>query len=97
MSEMFNPPHPGRVLKNTVCREDGGMSVSDFAKLLKVSRVSLSRVLNCRAAISPQLALRLQAALPGSAQSWLNMQMAYDLWQAKKKRQPKIERIDTAA
>jgi antitoxin HigA-1 len=96
MSDMHNPPHPGLVLKRTVCAKDGGnLSVSEFADLLKVSRVSLSRVLNGRAAISPKLALRLQAALPGSARSWLNMQTAYDLWQAKKKPQPKIARIQT--
>ena len=97
MSEMFNPPHPGRVLKNTVCREDGGISVTEFAKQLKVSRVALSRVLNSRAAISAGLAIRLEAALGSSAQMWLGMQSDYDLWQARKKRHPKIERIETEA
>jgi antitoxin HigA-1 len=86
MSEMFNPPHPGRVLKNTVCREDGGISVTDFAKKLKVSRVALSRVLNCRAGISAELAIRLEAALGSSAQMC-------GLWQARKKRHPKIDRL----
>jgi len=93
MSEMFNPPHPGRVLKKTVCREDGGISVTEFAKQLKVSRVALSRVLNCRAAISAALAIRLEAALGSSAQMWVGMQSDYDLWQARKKRHPKIERL----
>jgi addiction module HigA family antidote len=93
MSEMFNPPHPGRVLRNTVCREDGGISVTDFAKKLKVSRVALSRVLNCRAAISAELAIRLEAALGSSAMMWVGMQSAYDLWQARKKRHPKIDRL----
>jgi addiction module HigA family antidote len=93
MSEMFNPPHPGRVLRNTVCREDGGMTVTDFAKKLKVSRVALSRVLNCRAGISAELAIRLEAALGSSAQMWLGMQSAYDLARARKKRHPKIDRL----
>ncbi len=93
MGEMFNPPHPGRILKNTVCREDGGISVTEFAKLLKVGRVGLSRVLNQRAGISAGLAIRLEAALNSSAQMWLAMQADYDLWQARKKKHPKIERL----
>jgi antitoxin HigA-1 len=93
MSEMFNPSHPGRVLKNRVCREDGGISVTDFAKKLKVSRVALSRVLNCCAGISAELAIRLEAALRSSAQMWVGMQSAYDLWQARTKRHPKIDRL----
>jgi antitoxin HigA-1 len=93
MAQMFNPPHPGRVLRNTVLREDGGISVTEFAKHLKVSRVALSRVVNQRAGISPQLAIRLSMALGGSAESWLNMQVAYDLGQAQRKSVPKIQRL----
>jgi antitoxin HigA-1 len=96
MSEMFNPVHPGRVLKNTVCREDGGMSVTEFAKRLKVSRVALSRVLNGHAGVSAELAIRLEAALGSSAQMWVGMQSAYDLAQARKQRHPKIERLQAA-
>lgn len=55
MAQMFNPPHPGRVLKNTVLREDGGISFTEFAKHLKVSRVALSRVVNHHDGISRQL------------------------------------------
>lgn len=93
MSEMFNPPHPGEILKDTVCREDGGITVTDFAKQLKVTRAALSRVLNARAGISADLAIRLEAALGSSAQMWVGMQAAYDLWHARKKRRPKIERL----
>jgi addiction module HigA family antidote len=93
MAQMFNPPHPGRVLRNTVLRKDGGISVTEFAKHLKVSRVALSRVVNQHAGISPQLAIRLSMALGGSAESWLNMQVAYDLWQAQRKSAPKIQRL----
>jgi antitoxin HigA-1 len=96
MSEMFNPVHPGRVLKNTVCRKDGGMPVTEFAKRLKVSRVSLSRVLNGHAGVSAELAIRLEAALGSSAQMWVGMQSAYDLAQARKQRHPKIERLRAA-
>jgi len=69
----------------------GGLSVTEFAKRLGVSRVTLSRVVNGRAAVSAELAIRLAAPLSGSAQSWLQMQVSYDLWQAQKKRRPKIE------
>ena len=65
--------------------------MTEFAKRLGVSRVALSRVVNGRAPVSAELALRLAVALGGSAQSWLRMQVSYDLWQAQKKRRPKIE------
>ena len=93
MVRMHNPPHPGEVLADTVLRKDGGLSVTEFAKALGVSRVALSRVVNGRAAVSAELAIRLAAALGGSAESWLNMQVAYDLWRAEKRRRPKIERL----
>jgi addiction module HigA family antidote len=90
---MHNPPHPGEVLQDTVLRENGGLSVTEFAKRLGMSRVALSRVVNGRAAVSAELAIRLASALGGSAESWLQMQAAYDLWQAQKKRRPKIRRL----
>lgn len=73
------------------------MTVTEFAKRLGVSRVALSRVVNGRAAVSAELAIRLAAALGISAESWMNMQVAYDLWQAQKKRRPKIQRLRSAA
>ncbi|MGH8302186.1 MAG: HigA family addiction module antitoxin [Steroidobacteraceae bacterium] len=93
MTRMHNPPHPGEILADTVLREDGGLTVTDFAKRLGVSRVALSRVVNGRAAVSAELAIRLAAALGGSAESWLNMQVAYDLWHAAKRRRPRIRRL----
>jgi addiction module HigA family antidote len=87
---MFNPPHPGEVLQETVLDEDSGLSVTEFAKRLGVSRVALSRVINGRAAVSAELAIRLAAALGGTAESWLRMQVSYDLWVDEKKRRPKI-------
>jgi len=94
MSRMHNPPHPGEVLRDTVLAE---LSVTDFARRLGVSRVALSRVINGRAAVSAEMALRLSAALGGSAESWLRMQAAYDLWRASRKRRPKITPLKLAA
>jgi addiction module HigA family antidote len=96
MSRMHNPPHPGAVLQDTVLRADGGITVTEFAERLRVSRVALSRVVNGHAAISAELAIRLAAALGGSAESWLHMQVSYDLWKAAKKRRPKIEVMEHA-
>jgi len=94
MSRMHNPPHPGEVLRDTVLAE---ISVTEFAQRLGVSRVALSRVINGRAAVSAEMAIRFAAALGGSAESWLRMQSAYDLWQASKKRRPKIALLKLAA
>ena len=93
---MHNPPHPGEVLQDTVLAE-GRISVTEFARKLGVSRVALSRVVNGRAAVSADMALRLAAALGGSAESWLRMQAAYDLWQASKRGTPKVQRLKLAA
>lgn len=97
MTRMHNPPHPGEVLQDTVLRTEGGLTVTALAGRLGVSRVALSRVVNGRAAISAELAIRLAAALGGTAESWLQMQAAYDLWQAQKKRRPRIERLPDVA
>ena len=83
MARMFNPPHPGAVLKDGWLTE--GETVSALAGKLGVSRVALSRVLNGRAAISAELALRLGKVLQQSPESWLHMQADYDLWQAEKR------------
>lgn len=91
MSQMHDPPHPGEILLDTVLRE---MTVTELAKRLRVSRVALSRVVNGRAAVSAELAIRLAAALGGSAETWLRIQVAYDLWHAQKKKRPKIRLIE---
>lgn len=95
-TRMHNPPHPGEVLQDTVLA-DGRLTVSEFAGKLGVSRVALSRVVNGRAAVSADMALRLAAALGGSAESWLHMQAAYDLWRASKKRRPLVQPLRLAA
>ncbi len=97
MTRMHNPPHPGAVLQDTVLNGEQGLSITEFSKRLGISRVALSRVVNGRAAISAELAIRLAAALGGTAESWLRMQVSYDLSQAQKKRRPKIAPLRPAA
>lgn len=88
MSKMHNPPHPGLTLRDDVLPALG-LSVTDAAGQLGVSRVTLSRVLNGHAAISPEMALRLEAWLGvergGEASVWLAEQSAHDVWQAEQK------------
>lgn len=79
--KIHNPSHPGEVIK-VLCLEPLGLSVTDAAKGLGVSRKTLSAILNGRAGISPEMALRLAKAFDTSPESWLNQQMQYDLWVA---------------
>ena len=97
MTRMHYPPHPGEILADTVVRENGGLSVTEFARRLGVSRVALSRVVNGRAAVSAELAIRLAAALGGSPESWLSMQNAYDLAQVERRRRPRIVPVEPEA
>ena len=83
--QMHNPPHPGEILRG-LCLDPLGLSVTDAAKALGVSRKTLSAVLNGRAGISPEMAVRLSIAFDTSAESWLNQQVQYDLWLAEKHR-----------
>jgi addiction module HigA family antidote len=78
---MHNPPHPGEVLRE-LCIEPLGITVTDAARKLGVSRKTLSAILNERAGISPEMAIRLSKAFDTTAESWLNQQMHYDLWVA---------------
>lgn len=82
---MHNPPHPGELLRQ-LCLEPLGLSVTDAAKGLGVSRKTLSAILNGRAGVSPEMAVRLSLAFGTSSESWLNQQVQYDLWQAEKRR-----------
>lgn len=86
---MHNPPHPGRVLREYL----GDIPVSAAAAHLRVTRVTLSRVLNGKAGISAKMALRLGVALGTSPELWINMQGQYDLWRARKRRQPAVRRF----
>ncbi len=82
---MHNPPHPGEVLRK-LCLESLGLSVTQTAKALGVSRKTLSAILNGRAGISPEMAVRLSIAFDTTAESWLNQQLQYDLWRAERRR-----------
>ena len=96
MGRMFNPPHPGEVLRDGVF--DGTqITVTDAAKQLRVTRAALSRILNGRAGISPDMAVRLGKWLGHSPESWLRMQMDYDLWQAERRPHPNVRRLKHAA
>ena len=80
--QMHNPAHPGEVLKEFYLPT--GLAVGEAAKRLGVSRQALSAILNGRAGISVEMAMRLSKALGTSPDLWLGMQMQYDLWQAKR-------------
>ncbi len=89
---MHNPPHPGEILKEDVIAALG-LSVTEAAERLAISRVAFSRVLNCKAGISPDLAVRLEQAGVSTAQAWMAMQANYDLWQAMQHKQPPVRRL----
>lgn len=94
MNGMHNPAHPGVVLKEGWPAE---VTITAAARQLGVTRAALSRILNGHAAISADMALRLQDWLGINAQMWLRMQATYDLWQAERnKRRPTIERLKPA-
>ena len=87
---MHNPAHPGEVLREYLPAD---LAVTEAAKRLGVTRQALSALLNGRAGVSAEMALRLEAALGTSAEMWLEMQAGYDLWQARQQRRPKVARI----
>ncbi len=95
MSRMYNPPHPGGTLRDDVLPALG-LTVTEAARQLGVTRAALSRVLNERAAISTEMALRLEGWLGvengGQADVWIAEQAAYDLWQVRKAGAPKVQR-----
>ena len=78
---MHNPPHPGEVIKE-FCIEALGLTITEAANGLGVSRKTLSAIVNGRSGISPEMAIRISKAFGGSAESWLIQQSQYDLWQA---------------
>lgn len=86
---MFNPPHPGEVIKEYL----GDVTVTEAAAKMGVSRVTLQRLVSGSAGVSADMAHRLGAALGTSAEMWATMQMYYDLDEAEKLPRPHIERI----
>ncbi|MFN3460809.1 MAG: HigA family addiction module antitoxin [Oceanibaculum sp.] len=94
---MKNPPHPGLSVRYD-CLEPLGLTVSEAAKRLGVSRKQLSDLVNGHAGISPEMAIRLDKAFGGGAETWYRLQAAYDLAQAMKRADEiKVERIAQAA
>ena len=84
---MHDPPHPGAFIRRQ-CLDPLGLTVTEAAKGLSVSRNTLSMLLNGRLGISPEMAIRLSEAFGGSPESWLTQQMQYDLWHAQHNRAP---------
>jgi len=99
MTKMYNPPHPGLTLRDDVLPALG-LSVTEAAQQLDVARVTLSRVLNGRAAISPEMALRIEAWLGvergGEARLWLAEQSAYDMWQTEQRLKSSLLHVQPA-
>ncbi|MCF8107356.1 MAG: HigA family addiction module antidote protein [Desulfohalobiaceae bacterium] len=83
---MYNPPHPGEAIRE-LCIVPLGLSITEAAQGLGVSRKTLSALINGRYGISPEMAIRLSRAFGGSAESWILQQAQYDLWQA-------LQRVD---
>jgi addiction module HigA family antidote len=89
---MHNPPHPGEVLRDYL----GTISVTDAARHLRVTRASLSRILNGSAGISAEMALRLSEAMGTSPELWTGMQSQYELWHASRRIRKKVPRLAIA-
>ena len=83
MTRMRNPPHPGRSIRDA-CLEPLGLTVTEGAKVLGVTRATLSNLINGHAGISPEMAIRLAKAFGGNPETWLKLQMQYDLAEALK-------------
>jgi addiction module HigA family antidote len=90
---MFNPPHPGELLREYL----GSVQVGVAAKKLRVARSTLSRLLNGRASFTAPMALRLADAFGTEPGMWLDLQQQYDLWHAAKRKRPRVERFPRAA
>ena len=94
--KMHNPPHPGEILRN-LCLDPLGITVTDAAVALGVSRKTLSSIINGRAGISPEMAIRLAKGFDTTPESWLKQQMQYDLWVAEQHtKKLRIQRLKAA-
>jgi addiction module HigA family antidote len=94
--KMYDPPHPGEVLRE-LCFEPLGLTITDAGKALGVSRKTVSAIVNGHAGISPEMAIRLSIAFGTTAESWLAQQIQYDLAQAERSRKRlKVERLVAA-
>ncbi len=93
---MHNPPHPGEIIKEDVLPELG-LNVKQAAEQLGVSRVTLSRMINGKAAISAEMAIRLGQWLNGNPETWLRAQVQYDLWHAEQESNIKVKPVERLA
>ena len=94
--QMHNPPHPGEIIRE-LCIEPLGLSITEVAEGLGVSRKTLSAILNGRAGISAEMALRLSMAFDTTPESWLAQQSQYDLWVTKnEKKSLKVKKLNAA-
>ena len=94
--KMKKPPHPGRIVRQE-CIEALGLTVTEAARALGVTRQALNNLVNLKAGISPQMAIRLSKAFGSSPEVWLGMQMAYDLAQLEKEAgKIKVQRVAAA-
>ena len=94
--KMHNPPHPGEILRD-LCLKPLELTVTQAAAALGVSRKTLSSILNGRAGISSEMAVRLSLAFGTSAESWMNQQVQYDLWHAERNRKKlRVVRLSAA-
>ena len=88
--KMYNPPHPGEIIKG-LWLDPWCVSITDAAQAMAISRKTLSKIVNGRGRVTPEIAVRLSIALGSSAESWLGHQAAYDLWALEQ--QPNITRV----
>jgi antitoxin HigA-1 len=96
MMRMKNPPHPGSSVRHD-CLEPLGLSVAEGAKVLGVTRQAMNNLVSGKAGISAEMAIRLEKAFGGGAETWLRMQAAYDLTQAEKRAgKIKVRRVKDA-
>lgn len=90
---MKNPVHPGQVVRHD-CLEPLGLTITAGAKVLGVSRQALNNIVNARAGISPEMAIRLSKAFGSTAETWLQLQLAFDLAEARRfERRIKVKRF----
>ena len=93
---MYNPPHPGEIIRD-FCIDSIGLTVTEAASALGVTRKTLSVLLNGHSGISPEMSLRLSRVFGRTPEGWLNLQLQYDLWQAKQSTNlKKLKRIKAA-
>lgn len=96
MTEMYNPPHPGEIFREEYLKPLN-FTVTEGAKILSVTRQTLSEFVNCRSGASPMMAKRIAKAFGGSPEFWLSMQNGYDLWRLRDADLTEVKKVDKNA